>query len=94
MQKKRTITLDESVYQGLRNLAGRKGIERFIEELVQPLVSEKDLAAEYKKMAADEAGGTLDSDDLPDWCNVLEGMSDQDRDEFRANLGSHVRPAR
>jgi predicted CopG family antitoxin len=55
MQKKLTITLDEKVYKGLRNLAGRRGISRFIEGLVQPLVSEKDLAAEYKAMAADEA---------------------------------------
>jgi predicted CopG family antitoxin len=55
MQKKLTITLDESVYKGLRNLAGRQGISRFIETLVQPRLSERALAAEYKAMAADEA---------------------------------------
>lgn len=34
-----------------------------------------------------------DSDELPAWCNVLEGMSDQDRDDFRAILESPVRLA-
>ena len=37
--------------------------------------------------------GTTDSDELPAWCNVLEGMSDTDRDEFRAILNSPVRLA-
>ncbi len=32
-----------------------------------------------------------DSDDLPEWCNVLEGMSDEDRDEFRAILSTPLR---
>lgn len=37
--------------------------------------------------------GPVDSDELPAWCNVLEGMSDTDRDEFRATLGTPVRLA-
>jgi hypothetical protein len=37
--------------------------------------------------------GPADSDELPAWCNVLEGMSEQDRDEFRATLDSPVRLA-
>jgi hypothetical protein len=32
-----------------------------------------------------------ESDELPAWCNVLEGMSDEDRDEFRAILNTPVR---
>ena len=32
-------------------------------------------------------------DELPAWCSVLEGMSEQDRDEFRATLDSPVRLA-
>jgi hypothetical protein len=32
-----------------------------------------------------------DDDELPAWCNVLEGMSDEDRDEFRAILSTPVR---
>ena len=30
--------------------------------------------------------GPTDSDELPAWCNVLDGMSDEDRDDFRATL--------
>jgi len=40
------------------------------------------------------ADNSLDeSDELPAWCNVLEGMSEQDRDEFRALLDLPVRLA-
>jgi hypothetical protein len=38
----------------------------------------------------DEGAG---SDELPEWCNVLEGMSKADRDEFRAELDRPVRMA-
>jgi hypothetical protein len=34
-----------------------------------------------------------DSDELPAWCNVLEGMSDKDREEFRATLNIPIRLA-
>ncbi|HEX3658116.1 MAG TPA: hypothetical protein VHV55_20175 [Pirellulales bacterium] len=37
--------------------------------------------------------GPADSDELPAWCNVLEGMSDKDRDEFRATLDTGIRLA-
>lgn len=33
-------------------------------------------------------------DKLPDWCNVLEGLSDEDREDFRAALRTPVRLAR
>ena len=36
MQKKLTITLDETVYDGLHKVIGRRRISRFIEELVRP----------------------------------------------------------
>ena len=35
-----------------------------------------------------------ETDPLPPWCNVLEGMSEQDRDEFRALLDAPVHLAR
>jgi hypothetical protein len=38
-----------------------------------------------------EINGDAPLDELPDWCNVLEGMSDADRDEFRAILKTPVR---
>jgi len=55
MQKKLTITLDETVYEGLHNVVGRRRISRFIESLVRPHVLAKDLEAAYRQMAQDEA---------------------------------------
>ncbi len=55
MQKKLTITLDEKVYAGLHTTIGPRKISRFIESLVRPYVVGKDLDAEYKQMAKDEA---------------------------------------
>lgn len=54
MQKKLTITLDEEVYEGLHRVIGRGGISRFIEKLVRPHVTDDDLEAGYRAMAADE----------------------------------------
>lgn len=33
-------------------------------------------------------------DELPDWCNVLEGLSDEEREDFRSALRLPVRLAR
>jgi len=55
MQKKLTITLDESVYEGLHTVVGRRRISRFIESLVRPYVLGRDLQAAYRQMARDEA---------------------------------------
>jgi len=54
MQKKLTLTIDEEVYEGLREVIGPRKISRFIEELVRPHVIKKELYATYKEMAADE----------------------------------------
>ena len=54
MQKKLTITVDESVYDGLYRTVGPRRISQFIEDLVRPHVNEVDLASEYARMAADE----------------------------------------
>ncbi len=54
MQKKLTVTIDEEVYKGLREVIGPRKISRFIEELVRPHVTKKDTYAAYKEMAADE----------------------------------------
>jgi len=54
MQKKLTITIDEEVYEGLREVIGPRKISRFIEDLVRPHVIKKELYAAYKEMAADE----------------------------------------
>jgi len=54
MQKKLTVTIDEEVYEGLREVIGPRKISRFIEDLVRPYVTKKDIYAAYKEMAADE----------------------------------------
>jgi hypothetical protein len=41
-----------------------------------------------------DGGKTLDdSTELPSWCDVLEGMSDEDRADFRATLDLPIRLA-
>ena len=54
MQKKLTVTIDEEVYEGLREVIGPRKISRFIEELVRPHVIKNELYTAYKEMAADE----------------------------------------
>lgn len=54
MQKKLTITVDEAVYQGLREVIGPGKISRFVEQLVRPHVMKPKLEAAYKQMAEDE----------------------------------------
>ena len=54
MQKKLTVTIDEEVYEGLRKVIGPGKISRFIEDLVRPHVTKKDIYAAYKEMASDE----------------------------------------
>jgi len=55
MQKKLTVTIDEAVYEGLREMIGPRKISRFIEDLVRPHVIRTELYAAYEEMAADEA---------------------------------------
>ena len=54
MQKKRTITIDEEVYQGLCDLVGQRRISRFIEDLIRPYIAEASLEAAYAEMGRDE----------------------------------------
>ena len=53
MQKKLTITIEESVYRGLYERVGAGRISRFIEDLVRPHVLEKELDDAYAAMARD-----------------------------------------
>lgn len=53
MQKKLTLTIDEEVYDGLRNVVGPRRISHFVEELVRPHVVKNDLYDAYRNMAAD-----------------------------------------
>jgi predicted CopG family antitoxin len=54
MQKKLTITVDEKVYEGLKQVIGARKISRFVEDLVRPHVIKRKLDQEYQRMAADE----------------------------------------
>jgi predicted CopG family antitoxin len=53
MQKKLTLTIDEDVYAGLREVVGPGKISHFVEELVRPHVVRSDLYGAYRTMAAD-----------------------------------------
>ncbi len=55
MQKKLTLSIDEEVYEGLRETVGPRRISRFIEDLVRPHVVRRELYAAYEEMAANEA---------------------------------------
>ena len=54
MQRKLTVTIDEEVYEGLREVMGPRQISRFIEDLVRPHVIEKEIYTAYKEMSIDE----------------------------------------
>ena len=76
MHKRMTITLDETVYEGLYRRVGKRRISKFIEELVRPHVMDTSLDKHYQAMAADkvrEAEATA-------WCSALAGdMADGTR---------------
>ena len=54
MRKNVTISLDEDVYDALRQLVGRGSISRFIEKLLRRHVVRQDLEAAYLAMSQDE----------------------------------------
>jgi hypothetical protein len=54
MQKKFTINLDKSVYDGLQRVIGKRRIGQFIEALVRPHVIPNKLDAAYRDMAKDK----------------------------------------
>lgn len=54
MHKKLTISVDESVYDGLYKVVAPRRISRFIEDLIRPHVLHQDLEDAYRQMAEDE----------------------------------------
>ncbi|MEJ2079984.1 MAG: addiction module antitoxin [Acidobacteriota bacterium] len=76
MQKKLTITIDESVYQGLYKRIGAGRISRFIEQLVRPHVLAKELDDAYATMAQDEAR----EEEAHEWAEgLLRDVQDEPR---------------
>ena len=63
MYKQMTITLDNSVYEGLLRIAGQRQINQYIEGVLKAVILEEG----YKAMAADEQ---RESEAL-EWCNAL-----------------------
>jgi hypothetical protein len=54
VQKKLTISLDATVYDGLHEVIGRRRISKFIETVVRPHVIRPTLDEAYRQMASDE----------------------------------------
>lgn len=69
MQKRMTISIDETVYDGLVRFVGRRKISRFLEDLARPLVVSDELTTGYQAMAAD----TEREREALEWCNALIG---------------------
>lgn len=67
MHKRMTITLDETVYDGLYRTVGKRRISQFIEDLLRPHVLDASLDEGYRAMAADKERET----EALEWCNSL-----------------------
>lgn len=76
MHKRMTITLEESVYEGLYRAVGKRHMSQFIEDLVRPHVVDTALDDGYRAMASDKTRET----EAMEWCNALAGdMADAAR---------------
>ena len=74
MKKKLTITIDETVYEGLYQNIGKRKISSFIETILRPHVIPADLDKEYAEMARDEAA----EKEAIEWADsFLEDISDE-----------------
>jgi len=69
MQKRMTISIDETVYEGLVRVIGRRKISQFLEDLARPHVVNEDLLAGYRAMAADGLRET----EAQEWSDALIG---------------------
>lgn len=74
MQKRMTITMDESVYEGLLRVVGRRKISAFLENLARPHVLGDELADGYRAMAED----TEREQEALAWSEALVGDIDHD----------------
>ena len=73
MHKRMTITIDETVYDGLKKTIGQGKISQFIEDLVRPYVMDTKLDEGYKAMAND-----VDREqEAVEWINALNKDTDR-----------------
>ena len=68
MRKRMTISIDETVYDGLVRVIGRRKISRFLENLARSYVVNDGIFSGYKAMAADAEREALE------WSNALIGL--------------------
>jgi predicted CopG family antitoxin len=54
LQKSKTITVEDEVYEGLHRVIGARRISRFLNDLARPHVTARDLVEGYRAMTADE----------------------------------------
>jgi len=54
MQKKLTISVEESIYNDLYSMIGKRKISKFIENLIKPYIARDDIKMAYQKMAKDK----------------------------------------
>lgn len=69
MRRRMTISIDESVYEGLVRVIGRRKISLFLEDLARPHVVNEDLLTGYQAMAADSKR----EHEAREWSNALIG---------------------
>ena len=69
MQKRMTITLDESVYDGLLRVVGRGKESQFLEALARPHVLDTSMDEGYRAMSLDQQRET----EASEWINGLIG---------------------
>ena len=67
MQKRITITLDETVYDGLIRVVGRGKVSEFIESLARPHVLDASMDGGYRAMRND----TQREGEASEWINGL-----------------------
>lgn len=69
IHKRMTISIDESVYDGLVRIIGRRKISQFLEDLARPHVVKNDLDSGYRAMAKDKNREL----EASQWCDSLIG---------------------
>jgi hypothetical protein len=67
MQKRMTITLDETVYDGLMRIVGRGKVSQFLESLARPHVMDASMDEGYRAMNND----TQREAEAAEWINGL-----------------------
>ncbi len=67
MQKRMTITLDETVYDGLMRVVGRGKVSQFLESLARPHVLDASMDDGYRAMRND----TQREAEASEWINGL-----------------------